>query len=72
MIACPLCGGLGMLPVTPHRRGKAWAPEQVAVVKRLRAAGLSAKATARLWPAVTESAVNGVERRQRERERGVA
>jgi hypothetical protein len=72
MIACPICGGFGVLPVTPHLPGKPWEAEQVAVVKRLRAAGLSEKATARLWPAVTESAVNGVERRQRERERGVA
>jgi hypothetical protein len=72
VIQCPLCG-LGMLPVTPHRPGRPWRPEQLAVMRRLRAVGLSAKAVAQLLgDGVDPRAVHAVERRQRERERGVA
>ena len=73
MIACPICGGFGMLPVTPHRPGRPWQPEQLAVVQRLRAAGMTAKAVGRLLGDDTgKRAVHAVERRLRERERGIA
>jgi hypothetical protein len=71
MIQCPLCGGLGMLPITPHRPGRPWTPTQVAVMRRLRALGMTAKATAKLLGDGNDpSAVHAVEHRQRQRERG--
>jgi hypothetical protein len=74
MIACPLCGGFGSLPVTPHRRGSAWKSEQIAVAQRLRAAGLSAKSVARLFgPGNDPRAPQDVAaRRRRKREQVMA
>jgi hypothetical protein len=74
MIACPICAGYGMLPITPHRPGSAWRSEQLAVAQRLRAAGMSAKSVARLFgPGNDPRAPQDVAaRRRRKRERVMA
>jgi hypothetical protein len=72
VIACPLCG-IGTLPVTPHRPGRPWKAEQLAVAQRLRAVGLPAKAVARLFgDGNGQRALQDVAMRRRKRERVTA
>jgi transcriptional regulator len=69
MIACPICGR--EMPVTPHYRREAWSAQQLWLVRRLRATGISQKAVARVLGCHSRS-IASLEARLRREQRSVA
>jgi len=50
---CPICGGELRMPV--HQKGGVWHPKEIAMARRMLAAGIGAKATARLFGVSTSA-----------------